>query len=73
MRIWQCDRCKKVYEKNDNQVLQELIQPIFKSHDFERSASYVKIVSKTESTETILYDLCDDCMNHLCRWLKREV
>ena len=73
MQVWKCDRCKKIYEKNYNKVMTELIQPGFESYSFEKSAVYVKISSKTFSTETFPYNLCDDCMNYLCRWIKGEV
>lgn len=71
MRIWKCDRCQKIYEKNKNDILEKINKPILKSID-DWSATYIKMFNSRLDIETILFNLCDECFEELYKWFKRE-
>lgn len=67
-RVFQCDRCKKIYEKNRNELLKTINKPIMPDYD-NWSISYVKFFSRTLDIETDFFNLCDDCLEQLYNWM----
>lgn len=68
MRVFQCDRCKKIYEKNHNKLLEIINKPTFLDNS-NWSISYIKFFNKSFDNETNFFDLCDDCLEQLYNWM----
>lgn len=68
MKVFQCDRCKKIYEKNRNELLKIINKPLIPDCD-NWSMSYVKFFNKSLDIETDFFNLCDDCLEQLYNWM----
>lgn len=68
-RIFQCDRCKDVYEKNQNDLLREINKPILPSTADDWSIAYIQFFNKPMDIKTLKFNLCDKCTIKLYNWI----
>ena len=68
-RVFQCDRCKKIYEKNHNNLLEEVNKPVFPSLADDWSIAYIQFSNTRLDIETLRFNLCDECVTKLCDWM----
>lgn len=67
-RIFKCDRCNNVYEKNQNDLLKEINDPIIPTIGY-WSIAYVQFFNKPLDMETVKFNLCDKCITELYNWM----
>lgn len=67
-RVFKCDRCNNVYEKNQNDLLKKINDPIIPAID-DWSIAYVQFFNKPLDKETVKFNLCDKCITELYNWM----
>lgn len=72
MKVFQCDRCKDVYEANKNDLLRKIIKPIFSNLGDDWSISYIQFSNKSLDIKTSRFNLCDKCITDLYNWMFKE-
>ena len=68
-QVFQCDRCKDIYETNQNNLLQELNEPIMPGILDDWSISYVQFFNEKLDIKTFKFNFCDKCITKLYNWM----
>ena len=68
-RVFQCDRCKDIYETNQNNLLIELKKPVMPSMADDWSISYIQFFNKGLDIATSKFNFCDKCITELYNWM----